>query len=168
MRKLHCQKENIWRASHLDKHKRIYVNHRIVCTRIVKPKFSITRMPIRVWHTNFFEENIMTIMNGVVASETNMSDIETPTQRIFENLMTDICATTMCEVQNIIQESKPKLSCLDPLPVPLLKSILPAHIQILIHPINTSFYSGTQESVITLQLKKPGWKTTAQFQVFHL
>ena len=52
---------------------------------------------------NFFEENIMKIRNEMVALEANMSDIETPTQRIVENAMTDICAVTMCEMQTIIQ-----------------------------------------------------------------
>ena len=47
-------------------------------------------------------ENIMKIRKKNYASKTNMSDTETPTQRIGENLMTDICAATMCEVQNII------------------------------------------------------------------
>ena len=52
---------------------------------------------------NFFEENIMKIRNEMVALEANMSDIETPTQRIVKNTKTDICAETMCEVQTIIQ-----------------------------------------------------------------
>ena len=60
-----------------------------------------------------------------------MSDIETLTQKIVENPMTDICAATLCDGQNIIQDVKPKSSCLDPLPTPLLKNTLPAHNQIL-------------------------------------
>ena len=44
---------------------------------------------------NFCEENIMKIRNEMVALEANMSDIETPTQRIVKNAMTDICAEAM-------------------------------------------------------------------------
>ena len=72
----------------------------------------------------------MKIRNEIDASETNMRDIETPKERIVVGLhpMTDICAATRCEVQH----AKPKLSCLDPLPTPLLKSTLPTHIQIFL------------------------------------
>ena len=52
---------------------------------------------------NFFEENTMKIRNEMVALEANLSDIETPTQRIVKNTKTDICAETTCEVQTIIQ-----------------------------------------------------------------
>ena len=99
-------------------------------------------------------------------SETNMSDIETPTQRIVEHPMTDMCAATTCEVQTIIQRAKPKSSCLDPLPTPLLKSTLPAHIQILTHLINTSFKSDTvprelkKAAVTPLLMKKLQWIET--------
>ena len=76
-----------------------------------------------------FEENVMKIKNEIDASETNMRDIEIPTLRMVENPKADICAA----IKNIIQDAKPKLSCLDPLPTPLLKNTLPAHIQILTH-----------------------------------
>ena len=61
-----------------------------------------------------------------------MRDIETLTRRMVENPMTDICVATMCAGQNIFQDAKPKLSCLDPLPTPLRKNTIPAHIQILV------------------------------------
>ena len=47
----------------------------------------------------FLEENVIKLTNEIDALETNMSDIETPTQRIIEHPMTDICAASMCEVQ---------------------------------------------------------------------
>ena len=47
----------------------------------------------------------MKIRNKMYVSETNMSDIETPTQRIVEHPMTDMCAATTCEVQTIIQRA---------------------------------------------------------------
>ena len=44
----------------------------------------------------------MKIRHEIDASETNISNIEIPTQIIVEYPRTDICAATMCEVQNMI------------------------------------------------------------------
>ena len=52
---------------------------------------------------NSFEENVMKIRNEIDASKTKMNDIETPTKRIVEHPMTDICPTTTYELQTIIQ-----------------------------------------------------------------
>ena len=84
--------------------------------------------------------------NEIDASDTNMSDIETPTQRI-------------------IQHAKPKSSCLDPLSMSLLKSAINScpysNINSSTPLLNRSISTATQDGCRnTAAEEKPHWIET--------
>ena len=112
----------------------------------------------------------MKIRAAIDSSELNMSNSETPAQRVIEHPMTDLVATSEGEMQRIIQAAKTKSLSLDPLPTSLLKNTLSAHIPTLTHLINFFFESGTvpwelKKAVITLLLKSlPFEKPPASFK----